>query len=247
MHEHNSFITLTYSPDRQPAHGSLSLDDWQNFMKKLRHRVGKVRFFMCGEYGENLEHSQNGIVGHPHFHACLFGYDFPDRVLWNVRDGVRLYRSAQLEKLWPYGYSSIGDVTFESAAYVARYVMKKQLGADSDLFYNYCDLESKEEVNLKPEFTTMSRRPGIGKTWFDKHKGDLRKDFITLNGVKMRPAKFYDAQFEKEEYHTYEKIKEERKAQQAKNEIADPVVRRRREDDSEKILIKKTSRLLRSL
>lgn len=247
MHENNSFITLTYRPENIPDHGTLSLDDWQRFMKRLRARVGKVRFFMCGEYGENLEHSKNGILGHPHYHACLFGYDFPDKRLYAVRDDVRLYRSDLLESLWPYGFSTIGDVTFQSAAYVARYVMKKQLGTDSELFYQYCDIETREEVFLKPEFTTMSRKPGIAKPWFDKFKDDLKKDFITMNGVKMRPPKFYDQKFEEEDYEHFEKVKGDRRVKQVELTEPDPVIRRRREDDAEKIAEKKIQKLPRSL
>ena len=51
--------------------------------------------------------------------ACCFGLDFEDKKLWSVRDGYRVYKSDQLEKLWPFGMSEIGSVTPESAGYVA--------------------------------------------------------------------------------------------------------------------------------
>ena len=75
---------------------------------------------MCGEYGDKL--------GRPHYHAIIFGVTFVDKKLWSIRRGNNLYRSATLEKLWPYGFSSIGTVNFETAAYVARYVTKKITG-----------------------------------------------------------------------------------------------------------------------
>jgi len=123
LHDRNCFITLTYDEAHVPAGFSLRYRDFQLFMKKLRKFAGHpVRFFMCGEYGG--EHSR------PHFHACLFGFDFPDKVQFKrVGGGAVIYRSSVLERLWLQGFSTIGAVTFESAAYVARYVMKKLDGA----------------------------------------------------------------------------------------------------------------------
>ena len=133
LYENNCFLTLTYAPENIPPYGSLQLRDWQTFMKRYREKFSgiTIRFFMCGEYGENLEHSKNGKLGHPHYHACIFNHDFSDKRIHSRRDGIDLYTSPTLSKLWPHGYSTIGDVTFDSAAYVARYVLKKQLGKNS--------------------------------------------------------------------------------------------------------------------
>ena len=63
-------------------------------MKRVRKFAGSgVRFFGCGEYGDR--------GGRPHYHGLLFGLDFEDKKLWSVRDGYRVYKSDQLEKLWP--------------------------------------------------------------------------------------------------------------------------------------------------
>ena len=173
MHEDNCFITLTFS-DKEllKRENPLSVDtrDFQKFMKRLRKYTGKkVRYFHCGEYGdENMR---------PHYHACLFGLDFEDKYVWMERNGNKLYRSPTLEKIWPFGYSSIGEVNFETAAYVARYVMKKVTGEGKDRLkvkecdgelvelkhYQMLDKDTGEIIELKPEYTTMSRRPGIGK------------------------------------------------------------------------------------
>ena len=125
LHTDNCFITLTYSPDCLPSDGSLNHDDFQKFFKRLRKHIApkKIRYYMCGEYGEDLQ--QPSKLGRPHFHACLFGLDFDDKQLYIVRDDVKLYTSATLEKIWGKGFVTIGDVTFESAAYVARYIAKK--------------------------------------------------------------------------------------------------------------------------
>jgi hypothetical protein len=256
MHDKNCFITLTYRLENQPAHGSLELEDFQKFMKRLRHTVNrdygkKIRYFMCGEYGENLEYSSNGMFGHPHYHACIFGFDFPDKYLHSDRDGILLYRSPTLEELWPLGFSTIGEVTFESAAYTARYVMKKHLGKSAEHAYTFCNASTKEEVQLTKEFTTMSRRPGIGKTWYDQFKNDLKKDFITVRGKKMKPPKYYDGLLEKEDIDAFEAIKEKRKLDAyEKNHIPGidgMVEERRRQDDAHTIKERRIKSLVRSL
>ena len=129
LHKENCFITLTYNDEHLPEHGHLIYRDFQLFMKRLRKRTGvRVRFYMCGEYGENF--------GRPHFHACLFGYNFPDLVRWKAGKST-LYRSKLLESLWTDGYSSVGEVSFESAAYVARYILKKVTGDDAEAHYTF--------------------------------------------------------------------------------------------------------------
>lgn len=189
LHEQNCFITLTYNDDHLPDDRSLNLKHFQDFMKRLRKRFGAgIRFYHCGEYGEQL--------GRPHYHALLFNFDFKDKVPFKVLDTGVLYRSAALEELWPFGFSSIGSVTFESAAYVARYIMKKITGPEAAGYYQSVDANGVI-TERKPEYTTMSRRPGIGKGWLDKFGADvLRDDFVVLRGRKMRPPKFYDRQFE---------------------------------------------------
>ena len=119
MYDENCFITLTYREDALPPLGSLDKRHFQLFMKRLRKRYPKktIRYFQCGEYGEKLSR--------PHYHACLFNHDFDDKKLFKVEGENRLYVSEKLTQLWPYGYSTVGAVTFESAAYVARYVTKK--------------------------------------------------------------------------------------------------------------------------
>nr|WAE43571.1 MAG: replication initiator protein [Microviridae sp.] len=178
MHEKNSFITLTYNEQNAPANNSLNKREITLFIKKLRKKYGKnIKFFMCGEYGEHLQR--------PHYHMCLFGHDFADKKLWSVRQKVKLYRSAELEKLWPKGYCTVGDVTFESAAYVARYCLKKYKGEDKEEHYK----------NKTPEYVNMSRRPGIGKTWWDKYKQDvLSLDKVVIrNNLLVKPPRYYDS------------------------------------------------------
>lgn len=181
----NSFLTLTYSDDHVPASFSVNTRDLQLFHKRLRKSLPqKIRHFACGEYGDdNLR---------PHYHSLIFNHDFPDKTLWAIREGNRFYKSKALEQLWPFGLSEIGDLTFESAAYVSRYVMKKITGDKADEHYYRRSPVDGELYRVEPEFLVMSRRPGIGRGWLDKYKSDVfPSDFIVVDGRKLKPPRFY--------------------------------------------------------
>lgn len=216
LHTQNSFLTLTYSPDKVPKHNSLVKSHFQDFMKRYRFWLNedfkqKIRFFHCGEYGEeNLR---------PHYHALIFGHDFHDKELRFTKNGNRLYSSKKLEELWTHGYCLIGDITWESAAYVARYVTKKITGKNALHHYNQINTETGEVLSERtPEYVTMSRRPGIGKPWFDKFKTDVYPfDEVILRGQKLKPPKFYDKQLENSDQKLFEKIKMQRIAAGKKN------------------------------
>lgn len=185
-HEHNMFITLTYSDECLPSDNSLHYRDFQLFLKRLRRKYGQVRFFMCGEYGEQFSR--------PHYHACIFGLTFTDLVLLGRTDsGSPLFKSKSLETLWPYGFCSVGAVTFESAAYVARYIMKKVTGYGADLHYQDIDISSGEVTIRTPEFCRMSLKPGIGGNWFSKFRTDVfPHDRVVINGKATKPPRYYD-------------------------------------------------------
>jgi len=211
LHDENSFITLTYSDGHLPDHRGLVLADFQKFLKRLRKSLDqKIRFYHCGEYGE--------IHGRPHYHAILFGCSFPDKKAWKTSNEETLYRSRSLEKLWPYGYSSIGNVSFRSAAYVARYILKKVTGNDAEAHYQWVDPDTGEVHQRAPEYTTMSRRPGIGTGWFKKFADDVYpSDEVIMEGKRMRPPKFYDGLYEIQSPAEHKKIKRQRKADAAKH------------------------------
>lgn len=198
MHKNNSFITLTFNDKNLPKDGSLDVRHFQLFMKKLRKTIKQsVRYYHCGEYGEKF--------GRPHYHACLFGYGFPDKYLFKLTNtGFKLYRSPILERVWPFGNSMIGDVTFESAAYVARYVMKKITGEMADEHY----VNKRTGELRKPEYTTMSRRPGIGFSWFEKYSKDVFPSGTkVVRGVEVRCPRYYDQLYEKRDPVGFAKLK----------------------------------------
>ena len=203
LHEHNCFVTLTYDPEHLPADGSLNYEHYQLFMKRLRKRFGsQIRFYMCGEYGENF--------ARPHFHALLFNFYPPDAEL--IKSGKNpLYTSQILSEIWGKGYVSFGALTLESAAYVARYVMKKITGKQSDKHYSHVDLDTGELIKRTPEFNKMSLKPGIGADWFNQFKDDVYpNDYVVINGKKLRTPKYFDKLLEKLDSELLEEIKSSR-------------------------------------
>lgn len=206
LHKKNCFITLTFDDEHLDPNRSLNKRDFQLFMKRLRKKYGEgIRYYHCGEYGS--------INQRPHHHACLFNFDFEDKKLWKVNNGVLIYRSAELEKLWPYGFSTVGEVTFESAAYVARYVMKKVTGKKADLHYAIIDEETGEIIGQRqPEYTTMSRRPGIGRDWIEKYLEDVYPhDYVVIRkNIKCRPPSYYDKIYDLIYPEDFSKIKARR-------------------------------------
>ena len=235
LHERNCFITLTYDDDHLPPGLSLKLKDYQDFMKRLRKRYGNgIRFYHAGEYGDDFQR--------PHYHALLFNHDFDDRVPWKQEGKFPLDRSAELEELWTFGHSSVGNVTFESAAYVARYITKKVTGEEADKHYEIMCPDTGEIMHRAPEYATMSRRPGIGHGWFDRWKSDAYpSDFIVMRGMKMRPPKFYETKLSEGELS---QIKSKRVRQARKNAHDNTVERRR---VKEKVKLAQISTLKRNL
>lgn len=186
MRDRNCFITLTYNDQSVPVSNSVSKSAWQDFMKRLRARISptEIKFFACGEYGDKN--------GRPHYHALIFGYDFPDKTLWTIRRKNPVYRSALLESLWSFGNSEIGRISYQSAAYVARYCMKKVVGDKSDDYYTRVSPIDGNIYTVEPEFALMSRRPGLGTLWFNEFASDaFPSDFIIVDGRKAKPPKFY--------------------------------------------------------
>jgi len=206
MHDSNCFVTLTYSPEHLPADNGLHHEDFQRFMKRLRKAFpnDKIRYYMAGEYG--------GEFGRPHFHAILFNVTFPDLVYYRKSPaGHSLYRSAILERLWPIGFSSVGAVTFDSAAYVARYIMKKITGDAADSAYWSVDTNTGEMFKRNPEYNAMSLKPGIGSTWFDKYRSDVfPHDEVVIDGTKSKPPRYYDKLLHRSNPELLTKIKSQR-------------------------------------
>lgn len=208
LHEHNSFITLTYSDDNLPPNGSLAPDDVTKFFKRLRkHLKGKkILYYYCGEYGENFSR--------PHYHIALFGYDFStDRIPHRQTSSGTVYRSPSLERLWTYGFSEIGNLEYDSARYVAGYIQKKVNGKNAEDHYTKTNLETGEFYRVHSEFARMSRRPAIGLNWIQQHSSDIYNYDVAIVGTKkLRPPAYYDKWLKKEDPEKHYQIKTSREA-----------------------------------
>lgn len=205
MQEKNCFITLTYRTEALPPLGSCRYSEFQKFMKRLRKKIGALRFYACQEYG--------GRHNRPHYHAILFGVDFPDKELKFIRSGKRYYTSRLLEKAWPHGHCLITEVNYQTAAYVASYMKKKWKGKNSESKYEVVDTVSGEIIGKRePEKANMSRRPGIGRSWFEKYKTDVfPKDFVVFYERKFRPPKYFCKLLEESDPQLMKKIVDKRR------------------------------------
>ena len=222
-HDAAWFCTFTYDDDHVPrsyypdpetgeAIPSLTLckRDFQLLMKRIRRRFpdDHIRFFACGEYGSQ--------TFRPHYHAIIFGLHLDDLVPYKtVREGGELYtyyNSPKLQSCWldsdgkPIGFVVVGEVTWESCAYTARYVTKKLKGKEADFYEKHC---------ISPEFSLMSRRPGIARDYYESHPGIFDSDYINIStpkgGRKFRPPRYFEKLFEIEDPVRSKELKEIKK------------------------------------
>lgn len=195
LHEANSFLTLTYSDKNLPADYSVDKRTMQLFQKKLRkHLPQRVRFFGCGEYGEQTLR--------PHYHSICFGWFPTDAKLYKRTPSGPLFTSAQLDDIWGLGDCKVGAVTFQSARYVAGYVIKKWGGDLAADHYTRVHPLTFKTVQVQPEFKLQSTNPGIGSGWFDKFKSDaFPSDFIIVDGHRVPVPKYYTDKLAEEEAH----------------------------------------------
>ena len=201
----------------------------QLFIKRLRKRIEQpIKYFACGEYGDSRQR--------PHYHICLIGFDFPDKIYWKKSPaGSLIYRSELLEKLWShpkskksYGFAHIGELNFQSAGYTARYTLKKTKDKKQYVHiedYDPITGEIHKTVGLEPEFIIMSK--GIGKDWWNKYKIDTDKDYLSIDyDKKVKVPRYYDKLREKADPESMVEIKQEREAN-AKEWQADDTPKRR--------------------
>lgn len=211
MWPENCYVTLTYNDEFMPPGGTLCLRDVQLFMKRLRksREPSRIRFFLGGEYGETNKR--------PHYHALLFNYRPRDLVYFgrNARKEP-LFTSCELSGLWSsdgatMGHITVGDVTFDSAVYCAKYALKKVNGDAAFEHYQVFD-EHGEVFERRPEFAIMSRRPGIGAPYYEKYGNEVRAhDSVVINGHEVRPPRYYDTRTEAVDEARLDRLKSKRK------------------------------------
>lgn len=222
-------------PKRDENGKQISSSHFQLFMKRLRLELGnkksslyrpnpedrKIKYFMCGEYGNvcrhgfNLEKQECPLcnVGRPHYHACLFNMSFDDLETYASRDdGKSRFTSKKLESIWKYGFVDVGELTYESAGYVARYCLKKVNGDRAEDHYQRTT-ETGEIIKLEQEFAAMSN--GVGKGFYEKYRDDMfPSDEVPVpgQGVFKKVPRYYMEQEEQRNPEVVEEIKEKRKA-----------------------------------
>jgi hypothetical protein len=257
MYEHsggNAFVTLTYRDKADcsleqcekglyiPDDWSLHKDHFQKFMKRLRKAFpdNLIRFFAAGEYGRRCKHGIDlSLVkcplcntGRPHFHACLFNCNFTDLEPYESDGGIVRYTSKKLERIWGYGFVDVGELTYASANYTAKYILKKVRAVQSDHHYMTYDMDG-EVTFISPEFVLMSRGKtcklhrgmpyqvncpncsrGLGRDWYERYKSDVYpSDEVPIPGAGVMKGvpRYYDNALREENPEMYECIKDTRK------------------------------------
>lgn len=188
------FLTLTYDDDHLPMGNhflpTLVEDHLSKFMDDLRayckyhYNADNIRFYGAGEYGS--------VTARPHYHVCIFNLPsalLDQSVMYKASfQGDIYYNNPVIDKIWKKGYCVIGDLNWQSAAYVARYVVKKLKGPKASKYLEY---------GIRPEFSRMSRRPGIGTQYYNSMKDYIYKyDSIVLPKIgKVKPSAFFDKKY----------------------------------------------------
>lgn len=193
LHKYNYFITLTYDDMFLTSH-NLVPDDFTNFMKKFRVNLQRdfnyvgVRFYAVGEYGSEF--------ARPHFHIILFSdIDLSSDFKYYKKNefGDIVYTSEYLANIWKKGFVTIGNVSPSSCAYVARYTEKKQL-------LSPLQKQNLRDKGIVPEFSRMSRRPGIASDFLDLALDKFLNDekLVISKGIADMPYYFLKKGKEKE-------------------------------------------------
>lgn len=186
LYDNNCMITLTYNEDNLPAGQTLSLTDYQKFVKRLRKSIApkKIRFFGCGEYGERN--------ARPHYHIIVFGWKPADLVKFCIdKKKQQLFRSTHIEKLWTKGFSTVGEVTFDTAKYCALYLQKPP-----------------KDGLLRPFVTMSKNNGGIGFNAFN-HKW-LYSDKLYVNGKSCSIPRYFLDKLEKDFAYDLSSFKQKR-------------------------------------
>lgn len=200
-HESTMFLTLTYDDAHLPRTftadpgtgevispaATLVPRDFTLFIKRLRKRFSDqtLRLFGCGEYGSQ--------TFRPHYHIIVFGLSLSDMEPYKQSQlGDQYFTSPSLDACWtasdgsPKGFIVAAPANWQTCAYVARYILKKQTGADGKRDY--------KALGIEPPFVRMSRRPGLGYQWFQDHPDAMQYSQInvsTVDGGRSFPPPAY--------------------------------------------------------
>lgn len=184
LYQQNCFLTLTYDEKKEGYNNEFSYRDIQTFKKRLRECVRRetkstIEIFNVHEYGKN---------GKKHWHLIVFNWCPTDRKIFTYSNGLPLSTSESLQRLWPHGFSTIGDVSEASAMYQSQYMEK--------------DFRNQNAANSKK---SHSKHSGIGKPYFLKHYNQiLRLGYIPFGDRKMPIPRYFQRLAHKHYSHFYE-------------------------------------------
>lgn len=223
-----------------------------------------IRYFAVGEYGDLTQRPHyHAILFNFDFTDKIFFKKSKNNKLFISQDLQRLWSKKISETEVEYypkehlykegkniycklGHVTVGAVTYESAAYCASYCMKKINGKMKEKHYRRFgeidyDTGEIETYCIEQEFSTMSRRPGIGREWWKKFGGtDLTQDCVDIEGRKIKPPKYYDLLLEKYDNDKFYDLKEGRKeiAKKYESERTEKRLKARRRVAEQKLKIK---------
>lgn len=168
-HNENCFVTLTYNQENLPiaktGFPTLKKTDVQLFLKKLRYYYpnANIRYVVAGEYGPKTLR--------PHYHLAVHGWKPNDLKEYKKNEqGDMTYKSKNLEKIWGKGFVVIGQLSQQSASYIARYVTKKIHQKEHD------------RAGTEKEYIIYSKKPAIGLTNWNKNK----EKYIKNGGIYIK-------------------------------------------------------------
>lgn len=240
IHKDNCFLTLTLNNEAIDEFGwGLQPKLYTDFAKRMRSKLGKFSYYMCGEYGE--------LKLRPHFHANIFGLTFNDAFPHKkTRNGDQLYQSDTLDELWKWGDAWIAELNFDTAAYVARYMMNKPTTEkEREKRYQRVDGDTGEIIQVKPEYSRMSLNPAIAKRWIQEFSSDVYpNDFVISKTRQAKPPRYYDKWYEEKDERGFENIKETRRALANLRQDDNTPQRLRVKEDIAKALLQRKARTL---
>lgn len=243
--ENSYFFTLTYNDKNLPktAYGQNTLNskDMTDFFKRLRNHykgekkiiynfdeeLNSIRYLYCGEYGPK--------TSRPHYHGIIFNLKIDDLKPYKQnKQGDMLYTSKKIQNIWGKGFVIIGQMSYSSACYVARYCQKKA----------YISEKLDPDITLgepQKEFIRMSRRPGIGVIYWNENKELIKAQngilVKTKDTVKLKPIpRYFMKLWEKDNMAEFDrkKFKNKQKSIQAKKELLQKIsINKKWDEDNE--------------
>lgn len=166
LHDECCCLTLTIDDEHMPEFTDETYRPMiTKFLKRLR-RLYPCRYFGCFEYGSQK--------GRPHYHVIIFGWRPADAKYFKQSDGGKVYVSAELSRLWPYGFATIGDFDDRTGAYCSKYINKIK----------------PPVLDKKAPFSIMSLKPSIG--FFGVSQTELESGYVYYKGIRRSiPRSFY--------------------------------------------------------